>query len=437
MFDKVLVANRGEIAVRVIRACREMGIATVAITSEADGNSLHAALADECVCVGAAFPRDSYLNQDNIISAALMTGAKAIHPGYGFLAENASFARKCASAGIVFIGPDADVIEKMGNKANARELMIGASVPVIPGTPPLKNVEEAKTAAMELGYPVLIKASAGGGGKGIRVVYGEDELEGAFSSASEEARRAFSDGEVYMEKYLFPVRHVEVQLLCDSFGNTIPLGERDCSMQKGKQKVIEETPSPAVTPKLRQELFSAAVRAARAAGYVNAGTVEFLLDAQDNFYFMEMNTRLQVEHAVTEEVSGVDIVKWQIRIASQMPLSFTNGDVELLGHSIECRINAKGAGRVDFFHAPSATRVHLDTALIQGESVSPLYDSMLGKLVVYASTREEAIRKMEASLSEVVIHGVDTNIEELHRVLLSEAFLSGEYDTSCLEESRE
>ena len=433
MFDKILCANRGEIAVRVIRACREMGIKTVAVYSEADRNSLHAALADECVCVGGPSASSSYLNQENIISAALATGARAIHPGYGFLAENASFARLCEASGIVFIGPDGDTIEKMGNKNNARELMIKAGVPVIPGSGALSDAAEAKAFAENIGYPVLIKASAGGGGKGIRLVGSESELEDAFVNASEEARRAFSDGEVYMEKYLSPVRHIEVQVLADEYGNTVTLGERDCSLQLNRQKVIEETPCPVLSEDTRQRMFDAARAAVSAAGYTNAGTVEFLLDGDGNFYFIEMNTRLQVEHAVSEEVSGIDIVKWQIRIASKLPLSFTQDDVVLRGHSIECRVNAKSQGQIDFLHLPSTTRVHFDSALVQGERISPLYDSMLGKLVVYAPTRDEAIRKTEASLAEVAIQGVETNIDDLHTIIFEDAFQSGEYDTSYLE----
>ncbi len=433
MFDKILCANRGEIAVRVIRACREMGIKTVAVYSEADKNSLHAALADECVCVGGPSASSSYLNQENIISAALATGARAIHPGYGFLAENASFARLCEASGIVFIGPDGDTIEKMGNKNNARELMIKAGVPVIPGSGALSDAAEAKAFAESIGYPVLIKASAGGGGKGIRLVGSESELEDAFINASEEARRAFSDGEVYMEKYLSPVRHIEVQVLADEYGNTVTLGERDCSLQLNRQKVIEETPCPVLSEDTRQRMFDAARAAVSAAGYTNAGTVEFLLDGDGNFYFIEMNTRLQVEHAVSEEVSGIDIVKWQIRIASKLPLSFTQDDVVLRGHSIECRVNAKSQGQIDFLHLPSTTRVHFDSALVQGERISPLYDSMLGKLVVYAPTRDEAIRKTEASLAEVAIQGVETNIDDLHTIIFEDAFQSGEYDTSYLE----
>ena len=425
MFEKVLIANRGEVALRIHRACREMGIKTVAVYSEADKNSLHAALADECVCVGGPSASSSYLNQENIISAALATGARAIHPGYGFLAENASFARLCEASGIVFIGPDGDTIEKMGNKNKARELMIKAGVPVIPGSGALSDAAEAKAFAESIGYPVLIKASAGGGGKGIRLVGSESELEDAFINASEEARRAFSDGEVYMEKYLSPVRHIEVQVLADEYGNTVTLGERDCSLQLNRQKVIEETPCPV--------LFDAARAAVSAAGYTNAGTVEFLLDGDGNFYFIEMNTRLQVEHAVSEEVSGIDIVKWQIRIASKLPLSFTQDDVVLRGHSIECRVNAKSQGQIDFLHLPSTTRVHFDSALVQGERISPLYDSMLGKLVVYAPTRDEAIRKTEASLAEVAIQGVETNIDDLHTIIFEDAFQSGEYDTSYLE----
>ena len=433
MFDKILCANRGEIAVRVIRACREMGIKTVAVYSEADKNSLHAALADECVCVGGPSASSSYLNQENIISAALATGARAIHPGYGFLAENASFARLCEASGIVFIGPDGDTIEKMGNKNNARELMIKAGVPVIPGSGALSDAAEAKAFAESIGYPVLIKASAGGGGKGIRLVGSESELEDAFINASEEARRAFSDGEVYMEKYLSPVRHIEVQVLADEYGNTVTLGERDCSLQLNRQKVIEETPCPVLSEDTRQRMFDAARAAVSAAGYTNAGTVEFLLDGDGNFYFIEMNTRLQVEHAVSEEVSGIDIVKWQIRIASKLPLSFTQDDVVLRGHSIECRVNAKSQGQIDFLHLPSTTRVHFDSALVQGERISPLYDSMLGKLVVYAPTRDEAIRRTEASLAEVAIQGVETNIDDLHTIIFEDAFQSGEYDTSYLE----
>ncbi len=433
MFDKILCANRGEIAVRVIRACREMGIKTVAVYSEADKNSLHAALADECVCVGGPSASSSYLNQENIISAALATGARAIHPGYGFLAENASFARLCEASGIVFIGPDGDTIEKMGNKNNARELMIKAGVPVIPGSGALSDAAEAKAFAESIGYPVLIKASAGGGGKGIRLVGSESELEDAFINASEEARRAFSDGEVYMEKYLSPVRHIEVQVLADEYGNTVTLGERDSSLQLNRQKVIEETPCPVLSEDTRQRMFDAARAAVSAAGYTNAGTVEFLLDGDGNFYFIEMNTRLQVEHAVSEEVSGIDIVKWQIRIASKLPLSFTQDDVVLRGHSIECRVNAKSQGQIDFLHLPSTTRVHFDSALVQGERISPLYDSMLGKLVVYAPTRDEAIRKTEASLAEVAIQGVETNIDDLHTIIFEDAFQSGEYDTSYLE----
>ena len=433
MFDKILCANRGEIAVRVIRACREMGIKTVAVYSEADKNSLHAALADECVCVGGPSASSSYLNQENIISAALATGARAIHPGYGFLAENASFARLCEASGIVFIGPDGDTIEKMGNKNNARELMIKAGVPVIPGSGALSDAAEAKAFAESIGYPVLIKASAGGGGKGIRLVGSESELEDAFINASEEARRAFSDGEVYMEKYLSPVRHIEVQVLADEYGNTVTLGERDCSLQLNRQKVIEETPCPVLSEDTRQRMFDAARAAVSAAGYTNAGTVEFLLDGDGNFYFIEMNTRLQVEHAVSEEVSGIDIVKWQIRIASKLPLSFTQDDVVLRGHSIECRVNAKSQGQIQFLHLPSTTRVHFASALVQGERISPLYDSMLGKLVVYAPTRDEAIRKTEASLAEVAIQGVETNIDDLHTIIFEDAFQSGEYDTSYLE----
>lgn len=432
MFSKILVANRGEVAVRVIRACKEMGIQTVAVYSEADRDSLPVALADERICIGGNAAAESYLNQKNIISAALASGAEAIHPGYGFLSENADFARLCAENGIVFIGPKSEVISAMGDKDASRQLMQTVGVPVVPGTEILKDAEEAKRLAKEIGYPLLVKATAGGGGKGIRVVEKEDDLEEAFLTASREAESAFGNGDVFLEKYLTSVRHVEMQILADHYGNILCLGERDCSLQLNKQKVLEETPSPVMTAEIRQKMMDAAVLAAKAANYTNAGTVEFLLAPDGQFYFIEMNTRLQVEHPITEEISGIDIVKWQIRIACEVPLEGKQEEIQLKGHAMECRINARSTGKVEFLHIPGGGRVHFDTALMQGLEIVPYYDAMLGKLIVHAPTREEAIRKMEAALCEMVIVGVETNIDEQLKLVRSEAFQKGEYDTLAL-----
>lgn len=433
MFSKILVANRGEVAVRIIRACKEMGIRTVAVYSEADKESLPVALADERICIGGNAAADSYLNQKNIISAALATHAEAIHPGYGFLSENADFAKLCEENGIVFIGPKSEVISAMGDKDTARQLMKEVGVPIVPGTEILKDAAEAKAAAKEIGYPLLVKATAGGGGKGIRVVEREEDLEEAFHTASREAESAFGNGDVFLEKYLTQVRHVEMQILADGEGKILCLGERDCSLQLHKQKVLEETPSPVMTAEIRQKMMDAAVLAAKAAHYTNAGTVEFLLAPDGAFYFIEMNTRLQVEHPITEEISGVDIVKWQIRIACQVPLQMVQEEISLQGHAIECRINARSTGKVEFLHIPGGGRVHFDTALMQGTTVVPFYDSMLGKLIVHANTREEAIRKMEAALCEMVIVGVETNIEEQLQLVRSETFQKGVYDTLLLD----
>ena len=432
MFSKNLIANRGEIAVRIIRACKEMGIATVAVHSQADKESLHVSLADESVCVGKALPGESYLRQKDIITAALLTGAQAIHPGYGFLAENADFARLCEENGLVFIGPGADVISRMGDKDAARRLMKKAGVPTVPGTDILSSPEQAAKAAGQIGYPVLIKARAGGGGKGIRLVKGPDELEKAFLTASEEAKNAFGDGGVYMEKYLFPVKHIEVQLLADEGGNVVCLGERECSIQKRNQKLLEEAPSPAIAPQLRGKMCEAAAKAAKAAGYTNAGTVEFLLDDENRFYFMEMNTRLQVEHPVSEYVSGVDIVKWQIRIACGVLLNFGQEDIRITGAAIECRINATGSGKVSFLHVPGGPWVRFDTFLYQGYEMLPYYDSMMGKLIVYAKTREEAIRKMKSALCELVVEGVPNNLDEQLEIISDPAFLAGDYHTDFM-----
>ena len=429
MFSKILVANRGEVAVRIIRACKEMGIHTVAVYSEADRDSLPVALADERICIGGNAAADSYLNQKNIISAALASGAEAIHAGYGFLSENASFAKLCEENGIVFIGPKSEVISAMGDKDASRQLMQRVGVPVVPGTEILKSAEEAKRLAKGIGYPLLVKATAGGGGKGIRVVEQEEELEEAFLTASREAESAFGNGDVFLEKYLTSVRHVEMQILADHYGNILCLGERDCSLQLNKQKVLEETPSPVMTEEIRQKMMDAAVKAAKAANYTNAGTVEFLLAPDGQFYFIEMNTRLQVEHPITEEISNIDIVKWQIRIACEVPLEMKQEDIRLNGHAMECRINARSTGKVEFLHIPGGGRVHFDTALMQGLEIVPYYDSMLGKLIVHAPTREEAIRKMEAALCEMVIVGVETNVEEQLKLVRSKAFHEGAYDT--------
>ncbi|MCL2848003.1 MAG: acetyl-CoA carboxylase biotin carboxylase subunit [Firmicutes bacterium] len=440
MFSKILIANRGEIAVRIIRACKEMGISTVAVFSEADRDAFHVVLADESYCIGPHASTDSYLNMSAIITAAVTSGAQAIHPGYGFLSENTKFARLCEKCNIKFIGPKADVIDIMGDKDSARRTMKKAGVPVIPGTDILQNVVEAKKAANAMGYPVLLKARSGGGGKGIRLVENESQIENAYNMASAEAFASFSDGALYMEKFLFPVKHIEAQILCDKFGNAVCLGERECSVQRRNQKLIEESPSPAVTEKQRKEIIAISRKAALACGYVNAGTIEFLMDKDGKFYFMEMNTRLQVEHGVTEMVTGIDIVKWQIRIAAGTKLSFTQADVMLEGSSIECRINAENpkanfrpsAGRVELLHFPAGPSVRIDSALYQKYSVPPFYDSMIAKILVHARTREEAIRKMRAALCELVIEGIDHNAEFLLEILSMKDFEKGSYTVDLL-----
>lgn len=432
MFTKLLVANRGEIAVRIIRACKEMGIRTVAVYSKADAESIHVALADEAICIGEAAAKDSYLNQERIVSAAIASKAQAIHPGYGFLAENASFANLCKKHGIAFIGPSGDLIARMGDKDAARRLMQQSGVPTIPGTEILEDAAAAKAAAEKIGYPVMLKASAGGGGKGIRLVRAPEEIEQAFNTASSEARQAFGDGRMYMEKYIYPAKHIEVQLLCDDQGNVVCLGERECSIQRNNQKLIEESPSPGVSKEKRRELFAAATKAAKAVGYVNAGTVEFLMDKDKNFYFMEMNTRLQVEHPVSELVTGKDIVKWQIRIAAGVELDCTQDDIKVRGAAIECRINAGGVGKVNFLHIPSGPWVRFDTFLYQGYEVPPFYDSMLGKMIVFSSTREEAIRKMQSALCELVIGGLPNNIENQIDIIRDPVFQSGDYYTDFI-----
>ena len=434
MFTKILIANRGEIAVRIIRACREMGIETVVVYSEADAESLPVAMADERICIGGNSPKDSYLNMENIISAALVTKAQAIHPGYGFLSENPEFAKKCDENGIVFIGPPWDVIKLMGDKEKARELMSEIGVPIVPGSGVITSIEEAEAEADRIGYPVMIKASAGGGGKGIRVVFRKEELAESIRVASEEARSGFGNADVFMEKYLVGVRHIEVQVLADKFGNIVCLGERDCSLQRNKQKVIEETPSPFLSDELRERLMETAKKAMKFSYYEHAGTVEFLVDKEGNFYFIEMNTRLQVEHPITEELTGIDIVKWQIRIACEMKLNFTQEDVQFKGHVIECRINARSTGTLNFIHIPGGKGVRCDTAMISGMEVVPYYDSMLGKLIARSLTREETVRKMESALCEMIIDGVETNQESQIDLIRSQLFYSGMYDTRSLED---
>ena len=432
MFSKILIANRGEIAVRIIRACKEMGVATVAVYSEADKDALHVALADESYCVGGPEASESYLNESQIISTALLSGAQAIHPGYGFLSENAHFARACRKNGLVFIGPDPADMERLSDKAALKSLSQTTDLTVIPGTGTLAGLEEAKEAAEAIGYPVMLKACAGGGGRGIRRVCSEEELEDAWHQASTEAISAFGDGSLYLEKYVYPARHVELQILADEQGNVVCLGERDCSLQRRNQKLIEETPSPAVSPDQRQAIIARAVDAVRKIGYVGAGTLEFLLDKAGNFWFMEMNVRLQVEHCVTEMLTGFDLVKWQIRIAAGIPLNFTQNDIPMTGSAIECRINARGCGKLDMLHVPGGPSVRFDTCLMEGTVVSPYYDPLLGKLVVYAKTREETLRKLRAALCELVIGGIPTNIEEQLSIVADERFTSGDYDLTFL-----
>ena len=432
MFSKILIANRGEIAVRIIRACHEMGISAVAVYSEADKNALHVSLADESYCIGGPQVGDSYLNMAAILTVAVATGAQAIHPGYGLLSENAKFVSLCEKCNIAFIGPTSQMISQMGDKDMARKTMRNAGIPVTPGCDIITNIKEAAAVAEKIGYPVLIKAKAGGGGRGIRLVSSPDAFENAFYSASSEAQSAFGDGACYMEKYLNPVKHIEMQILCDQYGNVVCLGERECSVQRKNQKLIEESPSPAITQDTRQRMIQVAAKAAKTVGYVGAGTIEFLYDQSGNFYFMEMNTRLQVEHPVSELVTGVDIVKWQIRIAAGVELDFTQEDIQVRGAAIECRINALGAGKVDFFHIPGGPWVRFDTFLYQGYDIPPYYDSMLGKMIVYSSTREEAIRKMQSALCELVVGGARNNIEDQIEIIRDERFKKGDYYTNFI-----
>lgn len=428
MFSKILVANRGEIAIRIIRACKEMGISTVAVYSTADEDALHVALADQSFCIGGPEAAESYLNEERIISAALVSGAQAIHPGYGFLSENAHFAELCLQNGIAFIGPTVENMLRLSDKEQIKRIMSEAGLPVIPGSEVLSTLEDARGAARRIGYPVMLKARSGGGGRGIRQINSESELENAYFSAVAEAASAFGDGAVYLEKYIHPAKHIEMQILADEAGNVVCMGERDCSVQRKHQKLVEESPSPVIGGRQRAEMIERVTRVIKKIGYVGLGTVEFLMDRESRYYFMEMNVRLQVEHTVTESLTGRDLVKWQIRIAAGIPLAFRQEDVSLDGCSIECRINAKAPGKVTFLHVPGGPFVRFDTFLVSGLSVSPFYDSMLGKVIVYAGTREEALRKMQAALCELVIDGVPNNIEEQIAIISDPAFISGEYD---------
>ncbi|MCI8955541.1 MAG: acetyl-CoA carboxylase biotin carboxylase subunit [Eubacterium sp.] len=443
MIQKMLIANRGEIAVRIIRVCREMGIQTVAVYSVADKEALHTQLADEAICIGETKSSESYLNMESIISAAITSGADAIHPGFGFLSENPTFAKLCETCNITYVGPKSDVIEKMGNKVEARNTMINAGIPVIPGNNDgITDCSIGKNIAENIGYPVMIKAASGGGGKGMRVAYGAEEFDNAFMAAQKESEMAFGDDTMYIEHFVEHPRHIEFQILADRYGNVVHLGERDCSLQRNHQKIIEEAPSSALSKELRNEMGQMAVKAAVAAGYENAGTIEFLLEKTGKYYFMEMNTRIQVEHPITESITGIDIVKEQIKIADGEKLPFTQKDIVIKGHSIECRINAENPdkgfrpcpGRITEMHFPGGNGVRVDSAIFSGCEVTPYYDSMLAKLIVYGENREEAICKMRSALGEVVIEGIETNIDYEYEIINNSKFISGNFDVDFIEE---
>lgn len=438
MFNKILIANRGEIAVRIIRACREMGIKTVAVYSEADRDSLHTMLADEAICIGPAASSQSYLNMERILTATVAMKADAIHPGFGFLSENARFAELCEKCSITFIGPSAEIINKMGNKSEARKTMMEAGVPVVPGSKePVYTVEEARAMAGEIGYPVMIKASSGGGGKGMRISYSDEDFEANFQNAQMESIKGFSDDTMYIEKYIEKPRHIEFQIMADKHGHVVHLGERDCSIQRRHQKVLEESPSAVISEDLRRRMGETAVRAARAVGYENAGTIEFLLDKNKNFYFMEMNTRIQVEHPVTEMVTGMDLIKEQIRVAAGDDLSVSQEDIKIQGHAIECRINAENPsknfmpcpGVITNVHTPGGNGVRVDSHIYNNYKVPANYDSMLLKLIVHGKDRQDAIRKMRSALGELVIEGIETNLDFQFEILSHEAYQDGDTDT--------
>lgn len=440
MFRKVLIANRGEIAVRIIRACRELGIGTVAVFSEADRSALHAQIADEAICIGPAKSADSYLNIKAILAACELTGAEAIHPGFGFLSENANFARMCEKCGITFIGPPPSAMDQMGDKAEAKATMKAAGVPVVPGSDgEISSLEEAKQIAAEIGYPVMVKASAGGGGRGIRKVDNETQLENAILTAKQEAKSFFGNDGIYLEKFIVDPRHVEIQIMADNYGNIVHLGERDCSLQRRNQKMIEECPCPVLTPALRAKMGEAAKKAAAACGYRNVGTIEFLLSGED-FYFMEMNTRIQVEHPITEQVTGIDLVKSQLRIAAGEPLSIRQDDIHMTGHAIECRVNAENPaldfrpcpGRIASLHMPGGPGIRIDSAMYQGCEIPPYYDSMIAKLIVYAPTRAEALMKMKWALAEFLVEGVDTNIDFQLNLIKDDDVEAARYDIGFL-----
>lgn len=446
MIKKLLIANRGEIAVRIIRACREMGILTVAVYSEADRDALHTKLADEAVCIGAAPSSESYLDMERILSAVMVTGADAVHPGFGFLSENSEFVRLCEKCNVTFIGPGSEVIASLGNKQQARNTMIEAGVPVIPGSKEaIYDVERGKAEAEAVGYPVIVKAALGGGGKGMRVAWTPGEFETSFLTAQKETQMAFGDNTMYVEHYVVNPRHIEFQILADNYGNVVHLGERDCSIQRNHQKMIEESPCEALSDGLRKKMGDAAVRAAKAAHYKNAGTIEFLLDKNGSFYFMEMNTRIQVEHPVTEWVTGVDLVKAQIRIASGEKLAFTQEEISLNGHAIECRINAENPrkgfrpspGTITDLYLPGGKGIRIDTAIYSGYTIPPYYDSMIAKVIVWAKNRTEAIRKMQSALGEIIIEGIDTNVDYQYELLSRPDFLEGNIDTGFLEKNTE
>ena len=438
MFRKILIANRGEIAVRIIRACREMGIKTVAVYSEADAEALHTQLADEAVCIGPANSTESYLNMERILSATIITGAEAIHPGFGFLSENSKFAKMCDECNITFIGPSAELIDKMGNKSEARSTMIAAGVPVTPGTTePVYDAAVGREIADKMGYPVIIKASSGGGGKGMRIAESSEEFEANFNTAQRESVNAFGDDTMYIEKYITSPRHIEFQIVADKHGNVVHLGERDCSVQRKHQKMIEESPSVAINEELRQKMGETAVRAAKAVGYESAGTIEFLLDKSGEFYFMEMNTRIQVEHPVTEMVTGLDLIKEQIRIAEGLELSVKQEDIKVNGHAIECRINAENPaknfmpcpGKITNIHFPGGNGVRIDSAIYNGYKIPANYDSMICKIIVHDKDRTSAIYKMQSVLGELVIEGIDTNIDFQFDLIGNERFRSGDINT--------